>query len=318
MAIKKINFGKTRLDDLYQVFNYETKEELDYKKAKLFPTGNTDNEVSTISIFLASLSAVKEYREELFAQINITKLKPRNAKLIAYTELENSKNGDRPDGLIVITSGKYNPIIEWACFVEAKVKDQVITDTQITKYADFASEVGIKDIITISNYLTTNPKESPIKIKKRSFNLYHWSWTYLKVTALRLIRMECIDDEDHEYILKELRRYFDSHKNLSNFTNMGKEWKESVNTIRSYEPNQKIEEPILSNIINSYKQEEKDISLQLTDKSDFHIELISKNDRVVEIKDMLQKSKTITSNFMINNDKNNSFSIEVDFIKTAD
>lgn len=315
MAIKKINFGKTSLDDLYQIFNYETKEEFNAKQARLFPAGNTDNEVSTTSIFLASLGAVKEYRAELFLQIGITKLKPKNAKLVAYTELEKHKNGDRPDGFIVITSGKHNPIIEWACFVESKVKDQVLTDTQIEKYSDFAKEVGVNNIITISNYLTTNPKESPIKIKKRSFNLYHWSWTYLKVTALRLIRMNCVEDEDHQYILKELRRYFDSHKNLNNFVNMGKEWKESVNTIHSYESKQKIDRTLLFNIINSYKQEEKDISLQLTDKTDFHIELLYKNDRVIEIEKTLQNSKNIISHFMINNDKNNLFSIEVDFTR---
>lgn len=315
MAIKKISFGKTNLDDLYQVFGYETKEELDNKKTRLFPNGNADNEASTTSIFLASLSAVKEYREELFIQIGITKLKPRNAKLHVYTELFSNDTGDRPDGLIVITSGKHNPIIEWACFVESKVKDNAINETQIEKYVDFAREIGINDIITISNYLTTKPTESPIKLKKRSFNLYHWSWTYLKVTASRLIRIGYIQDEDHEYILNELRRYFDSHKNLSNFINMGKEWKDSVNNIHDYKPEQKINDTTLKNITDSYKQEEKDISLQLTDKTKLHVELLTKNDRVAEIEQMLQSSKIINSDFMINKDKNNVFSIEVDFLR---
>lgn len=316
MAIKKINFGKTNLDDLYQVFGYETKEEFDNKKARLFPSGNADNEVSTTSIFLASLSAVREYREELFMQIGIAKLKPVNAKLHVYTELFSRETGDRPDGLIVITSGKHNPIIEWACLVESKVKDNTINETQIEKYVDFAREMGINDIITISNYLTTKPTENPITLKKRSFNLYHWSWTYLKVTASRLIRIGCIQDEDHEYILKELRRYFDSHKNLSNFTNMGKEWKDAVNNIHDYKPEQKIDDKILKNIIESYKQEEKDISLQLTDKTELHVELLTtKNDRLVEIEKMLQSSKIIKSDFIVNNDKNNVFSIEVDFLR---
>ncbi len=313
--IKKIDFGKTNLKDLYQVFKYTTYEELENKKARLFPSGNTDNEISTTSIFLASLSAVKEYREELFSEIGITKLKARNAVLHAYTELDNTKTGDRPDGLIVITSGKHNPIIEWAGFIESKVKDNVINEIQIEKYVDFAREIGINDIITISNYLVSCPQESPIKIKKRSFNLYHWSWVYLKVTGSRLINTDRIEDEDHIYILKELRRYFDAHKNLNNFVNMGKEWKDSVNKLRSYAPEQKIEKELLDNIVNSYKQEEKDISLQLTDKSTYHVQVISKENRAEEIEKMLQSKKIIISQFMLNKEKRNSFFIEVDFIR---
>ena len=56
--IKKIDFGKTNFKDLYQVFKFATEEELTNKKARLFPIGNTDNEVSTTSIFLASISAL--------------------------------------------------------------------------------------------------------------------------------------------------------------------------------------------------------------------------------------------------------------------
>ena len=313
--IKKIDFGKTNLKDLYQVFKFTSEEELNNRKSRLFPNGNTDNEVSTTSIFLASLSAVKEYREELFREIGINKIKTRNVVLHTYTELNHSKTGDRPDGLIVITSGKHNPIIEWAGFVEVKVKDNEITEEQIEKYADFAREIGISDIITISNFLVSNPKQSPIKLKKRSFNLYHWSWTYLKVTSSRLIRTGCIEDEDHIYILQELRRYFDTHKNLNNFTNMGKNWKDSVNKIHSYSPDQKIEKSLLDSLVISYAQEEKDISLQLTDKTNYHVELTSKDERNEEIRNMLQANKIISTQFMIDKDRKNNFTIEVDFMR---
>jgi hypothetical protein len=313
--IKKIDFGKTPLDELHHIFKYTMPEELENKKARLFPSGNADNEVSTISIFLASLSAVKEYREELFSEIGITKLKARNATLCAFTELDNSATGDRPDGLIVITSGMHKPIIEWACFVEAKVKDNQINESQIEKYADFAKEIGINNIITISNHLVTNPKEAPIKIKRRSFNLYHWSWTYLKVTGSRLIRTEKVKDKDHVYLLQELRRYFDTHKNLKSYVSMGKDWKDSVNQIHPYSPEQKIEAHLLNNIVKSLKQEEKDISLQMTDRTDFHVELLVKGDREEEIEKMLQKSKVVTCNYVLNKDKKNTFTLEIDFIR---
>jgi hypothetical protein len=313
--IKKIDFGKTNLSDLHQVFKLQSHDALNERKARLFPSGNTDNEVSTTSIFLASLSAIKEYREELFLEMGISKLKARNATLHAYTEINNSSKEERPDGLIIITSGKHTPVIEWAGFVESKVKDNTLCVDQIERYADFAREIGINDIITISNHLTTTPKDSHLKLKKRSFNLYHWSWTYLKVTGSRLVRTDKIEDEDHVYILKELRRYFDNHKNLSNYVNMGKTWKDSVTTIHGHSIDQKIEATLLQNILDSYIQEEKDVSLQLTDRSKFHVELIDSKKRKEEIEESLQKRKVIVSTFMIDKDKKNKFTVEIDFIR---
>lgn len=312
--IKKIDLGKTNFSDLHEVFNL-SHDEFEKKKARLFPCGNTENEVSTTAIFLASLSAVKEYREELFSAIGVNKIKTRNVNVHSFTELMHKNSGDRPDGLIVITSGKHNPIIEWAGFVETKVGTNSIEENQIEKYVKFSREIGINDIITISNFLVSNPNQSPVKLNKRSFNLYHWSWVYLKVTASHLINTNCIADEDHIFILSELRRYFDSHKKLTNFSNMGNEWKESVNRIHSYSPDQKIEKDLLNNIINSYAQEEKDVSFQLTDKTKCHIELICKENRYEELEKMLQSSKQITSTFILNHNKKNTFDIEIDFIR---
>ncbi len=313
--IKKIDFGKTKLEDLYQVFKYTYSGELDGKRSRLFPNGNTDNEVATTSIFLSALSAVKEYREELLLEIGVKKIKHQNVCLHTFTELENTTKEERPDGLIVVTSGKLNPIIEWACFVESKVGNNLLDEGQVDRYANFAREIGINNIITISNELVTNPMQSPIKLKKRSFNLYHWSWTFLKVTALRLIRTNSVTEHDHIFILQELRRYIDGHKKLSNYVNMGKEWKDSVTRIHSHMPQQKIDLTTVATVVDSYVQEEKDISLQLTDKSDFHIELITKGDRKEVVAKMLQSKKVITSEFMLNKDKNNTFFVDVDFIR---
>lgn len=315
--LKEVRVGKTRFHELYQIFDYANHEEFQTKKAKLFPSGNTDTEVATTSIFLASLSAVKEYREELFSEIGINKIKTRNVQLHVYTELNNPKSDDRIDGLIVITSGKHTPIIEWIGFVETKVKDNSIAIEQIDKYSDFARGIGINSIITISNYLVTTPFDSPIKLKKRSFELYHWSWTYLKVTASRLIRTNSIEDEDHIYILSELRRYFDSHKNLNNFENMGVNWKDNISKIHALVPGQKIDNEVLNNIVDSYKQEEKDISLQLTDQSQHIVTLVSKNNRIEVLEKMLNTCKVVTSQYIIDNDKKYTFFIDVDFMKLS-
>jgi len=313
--IKKIDMGKTYLKDLHQVFKFSNQEELEKRKARLFPSGNTDNETLTTSIFLASLSAVKEYREELFFSLGINKIKNRNVNLHVFTEINDSDKKNTPDGLIVITSGKSNPVIEWARCVEVNVSDHPIDGSQVERYIKFARDIGINSIITISNQLVTTPMDSPVKTSKRSFELYHWSWTYLKVVASRLIRTDQIADEDHVFILKELRRYFDSHKNLSNYTNMGKEWKDCVNKIHVYEKTQKIDQKTLNSLVDSFIQEEKDLALQLTDQSQFEIELMVKDDRKAKIEAMMQSQKLVTSDYCINKNKQHKFSVDVDFIR---
>jgi uncharacterized protein Veg len=297
------------------VFKYATQEEFEAKRSRLFPNGSSDNEVATTSIFLSSLCAVKEYREELLSEIGIKKIKNQNVNLYAYTELENITSEERPDGLLVVTSGKLNPIIEWACFVEVKVGNNPLEESQVDRYATFAREIGINNIITISNELVTSPFDSPIKLKKRSFNLYHWSWAFLKVSALRLVRANALGDSDHIFILQELIKFIDGHKKLNNYVNMGKDWKDAVTKIHSHSAEQKVDLEILGSVVDSYTQEEKDVSLQLTAKSGIHIELLSKGDRKEEVAKMLQSKKVITSQFMLEKDKHNTFFIDVDFIR---
>ena len=313
--IKKIDCGKTNFNELHQVFKYATQEEFETKRSRLFPNGNSDNEVATTSIFLSSLCAVKEYREELLSEIGIKKIKNQNINLHAYTELENISAEDRPDGLLVVTSGKLNPIIEWACFVEVKVGSNPLDESQVDRYATFAREVGINNIITISNELVTCPLDSPIKLRKRSFNLYHWSWAFLKVSALRLVRSDSLGDSDHIFILQELRKFIDGHKKLSNYVNMGKEWKDAVTKIHSHSADQRIDLETLSHVVDSYIQEEKDVGLQLTAKTGTHVELLTKGNRKEEVAKMLQSKKVVTSQFMLEKDKHNTFFIDVDFIR---
>lgn len=313
--IKKIDFGKTNLSDLHHVFKLSSPSDLESKKARLFPSGNTDHEVPTTSIFLASLCAVKEYREGLLKALGVNKIKTRNVNLYAYTELENSKKEERPDGLLVITSGKHEPVIEWAAFIEAKVGKNSICEEQISRYVEFGKEIGINTIITISNEMVTFPTDSTVSTRRRTFVLNHWSWKYLSVMANKLVRDNAVEDEDHIYILQELRRYIDNHKNLRSHNHMGSDWSESVSKIHSLEFNGKIDASTLSYLTSTFKQEEKDIGLELTDTSNYLVELGVKQGREESLGKMLQEKKTITTPFVINSNKSNQFRIETDFIR---
>lgn len=314
--LKKITFGSTNLADLHEVFRMDSAEVLENRRARLFPLGQTENETLTTSIFLASLSAVKEYREELFSTIGVNKIKTRNVGIHVYTELESITKDRRPDGLIVITSGKHNPIIEWAAFVEVKVGKENINSPQVEKYIDFGRDIGINNIITISNEMVTTPMDSPVKTTKRSVGLFHWSWKYLLVMASKLVNDDRVEDEDHVFILNELQRYLKAHRNIQSYNDMGgKDWREAVKKIHDYTPGQKIDKATLELLVNSLMQEEKDISLELTQATPFYVEVDAKEDRSSQIEKMLLDTKVVTSSYIINQDKNNKFKMEIDFIR---
>ncbi|MDR9498220.1 MAG: hypothetical protein RI556_03525 [Hydrogenovibrio sp.] len=315
----QIKPGETPFSELYEILGFQTQEELDFRKARLFPSGNTEQETSTTSIFLASLAAVKEYREELLLGIGVNKIRNKNINVHAYTEIkkENKNHECRPDGLLIVTSGKNNPLIEWAALVESKVGNSEVGQKQVDDYVEFGKEAGVDNLITISNQLVTTPNDSPYKTKKKKFDLYHWSWTFLKVAARRLVRAGVIEDPDHEYILTELRRYFDAHSKVSNFTNMGgKDWKEATQKCRDTNHETKLPAWCTNQLVESFKQEEKDIALQLTDlnKDGHTVKLeIGKSDREEQLHKMLAEQRRITSTYSIDNDKAWSFNLTIDF-----
>jgi len=311
---KKILLGITKLDELAEFLNYED-DQLESKRARLFPLGNTTEENQTTSIFLSSLSAVKEYREELLSAIGITKIKNRNVSIHVFTEIFNDEKSERPDGLIVLTSGKNNPVIEWISFVEVKVKNNQLDIDQVERYIEFGRNIGIDSIITISNKITTSPLESPIETKKgKGFNLYHWSWTYLKVISKHLLRTNKVADEDHIYILNELRYYLDNHKNISNFTNMGSEWKDAVQAIYETDRNKKLAPKDVNDVVFAYKEEEMDIALQLTDRTKYFVHLMMKSNenRSETLYSELIESRHMTSSYYIDDNKKHFFSVTVD------
>ena len=59
---------------------------------------------------------------------------------------------------------------------------------------------------------------------------------------------------------------------------MGSDWKSSVTRVHSYDKDQKIDNSTLGTVTTSFKQEEKDISLELTDSSSYLVELAAKED----------------------------------------
>ena len=307
--IKELSVGSTPFLKLHELFEME-QESFESKRARLFPMGKSTDENQTTSIFLASLSAVKEFREELLTKIGISKIKNRNIQLHVFTEIPNPNGEDRVDGLIVITSGKHNPVIEWASFVESKIGNNDIEEEQIDRYMKYGKSIGINSIITISNQLVTLPIDNPLEIKKRiKFDLFHWSWIYISVTAGRLLKSNCIEDEDHVYMLSELRRYFNSNKNLKSYIGMEQSWAKSTELFLD-----KSSKDIIEDILHSYQQEEKDMCLKLIDDTGHYVQLKThkSKSRKEVLREMLENDKEIKSEFFIDDPKQ-TFCLRLNF-----
>lgn len=287
------------------------------KRARLFPSGTsvkTTKETNLTSIFLSTLAAIKPYREVLLGMLNprAKKISNKSAQLHVFIEISDLEtNGDksdkgRPDGLIVLTTGKAQTI-EWAAFVEVKVNSDLNGD-QINRYLDVARKHGV-DLITISDQIVSTPFQTPIteKLSTRNVNLYHWSWIYIRTKAQQVI--ECANqigceityDVDQIYVLREFMRHLDDPKiNVGHFTHMGLKWGACVKDLRLLPEGGKIAPDILDYIATSWMHEEQDLCYHIYRKTRLKVyldqtksEKTSLAERKQKIMDSLLKEKCI-------------------------
>ncbi len=199
---------------------------------------STHREARLLSSTLATLSSVPEFAADLLGSIG--KKVGKTSKIKCYAEVV-FKSKDkiakefRPDGLIVVTTGKK----EWRALVEAKVDNNELESTQIEPYLDIAKEHEIDAVITISNQFAITPKHPPYTISKgklKKVALYHWSWTYIATQAEMLGNSENISDPEQSYILSELVRFYQykdgKFSGVIPYNNMGDSWKEVCEAIK--------------------------------------------------------------------------------------
>ncbi len=154
--------------------------------ARLIPVvAETSKEQRAAATLLSVVAAVDEYGRGVLRRVGAPAGK--SSKIRCYTEVvfktPLQSSGKRPDGLIVVTTGKR----AWTAIVEAKVGNTNLDAAQIEAYLDIAREVGADAVITVSNQFVTVPTHHPVTVSKtklRSVGLYHWSWTFLLTEAL--------------------------------------------------------------------------------------------------------------------------------------
>ena len=80
----------------------EEKKEITVRRARLIPIYKAGDEMALTSLFLAALRLVKEFRNEVFSTVGISK----SGKIHVFTEPNFTEfEGTQPDGLILVIGG---------------------------------------------------------------------------------------------------------------------------------------------------------------------------------------------------------------------
>lgn len=237
--------------------------------ARLLPvTVDSNKEARAASILLATLSAVRPFREAMLDSIGLRSGK--RATLGGYTEVVFAKDPaggkSRPDGLLILDTGGGKTS---SALVEAKIGKAELEPEQVERYLALAKASGIDAVITISNQFATLPTHSPVKVSKAAVKgvaLYHWSWVFAWTQAKLLLTENVFDNPAEKYILTEMVRYF-GHPNIgmSRFDRMNADWKDLVAKIQAGAVLPKTDASVEASV-SSWHQEVRDLCLLMTRK----------------------------------------------------
>lgn len=281
--------------------------------ARLIPiAADSNKEQRLTSVVLAAMCGVFEFRKAVLESIdrNVSK----RAKLSAWTEVtladgtkakEKKAKKDRPDGLLVLKSGKSI----WRALIEAKVGNAEVSDVQLQGYLQLAKQRNVDAVITITNQLVAHPSHTPVALSKRppkDVGLYHWSWTSLLTQASLLLDGEEVESLDQLFILEEMVRYLtDAPGGMSRFNRMNSEWKDIVGKVRLNSTLRQNSDEV-ENTVSSWHQEQRDLSLLMSRKLGRSIKLILKkayrkspHQRLRDDSKALAENKTLTCTLRI-------------------
>ena len=206
-------------------------------EARLIPVVvDAKKEERTTSVLLAALMAVPCFSRSILATIG--KTVGVTAKVQCFTEVgfvsaPEGMEGMRPDGLIVVSTGRKI----WSAIVEAKVEKNTIQTDQLKNYLALAKINGVDAVITISNQMVAHPSHHPVQLGARDrkrVDLFHWSWMRIKTTALLLLDQGEFASPEQRWILREATRYFEHDgSGILGFTRMNVEWKDVVTAFQN-------------------------------------------------------------------------------------
>jgi len=262
MSKKITSLKGMHIDQFMEII--KDKQQLSVRSARLIPLIKPGDEMALTSIFLSAVKLVKEFRDEIFTEVGLS----RAGKVYVFTEVSFKElNNEQPDGLIIVVGGGK---IKDAALLEMKNKNSVLKEDQVQSYLAVAKKYDIKKFITVSNQFVSSPTQSPLNVKPpRGVDLYHLSWSYILTKAHILLfkdRREKlhIKDDDQVEIMREVVKYFDHEKSgVTGFTVMKKGWKTVTEKIRTGSAIKK-SDPELIEAVSSWLEEERDMALMLS------------------------------------------------------
>lgn len=236
-------------------------DEFHIQKARLLPFYKAGDEMALTSIFLSGVRLIREFRNEIFRTINLS----RSNHLRIYTEVEFLLfDKKRMDGLILVV--RSNKIVD-AVLLEVKNNRNDLDENQISEYLKIAKEYGISKFLTISNQFVAFTTQSPTNIKPpKHVTLYHLSWTFILTIANILIadNETNIEDVDQLEVMREIVAYFESNKSgILGLTQMKPGWVEltqKANAGTVLKPS----ETFVEETVSSWLQEERCMALVLS------------------------------------------------------
>jgi len=234
------------------------------ERARLFPIlADTSREKRMASIFLSLLPQIPLLASAVLGTAGVRVGK--RTTIEAFTEVvlkEGSDANDRPDGLIVASTGKTT----WSALVEAKIGKSKLGADQVQRYMEMAKANGIDAVITISNEFVARADHSPVSIPKpllKKVGLYHWSWTWLATQCEILAVQKAVEDQEQTFLLNEILRFLNHPgTGVERFSQMGAGWKDLVQAVTNNGTLKKTAAEVEEGVA-CWFEEERDLSLQL-------------------------------------------------------
>ena len=249
------------IDEFYELHQLG---QIQYQEARLIPLLKTGDEGALTSIFLSSLRLVKEFKDDIFKEIKLSRI----GYSLYLTEVifHDIDKTSRIDGLILVISKN---TIKDAVVFEMKNKNNSLDKEQINRYIGLSKKIGIDKMVTISNEFVSDSSQSPVQIKPpKNFSLYHFSWTYLMTKGQLLLfkNDQNIEDEDQVEIMKEVLHYLEAPTSgVTGYHSMKPGWKTTIEKIGNRIP-LRLTDPELLEAVESWHEEEKDMALLLSRK----------------------------------------------------
>lgn len=234
--------------------------------ARLVPVvADSKKEERATSVVLAAFTVIPDFALSVLTEAGAPIGKRSNIQCFTEVSFKGDNPKSRPDGLIIVTTGKKM----WSALVESKVGQCSLDADQVENYLDIAKTQGVDAIITISNQFAALATHHPVKVNKqklRTTGLFHFSWLSIMSKALLLIESKAISDVEQAFILKEVVRFLrHDYSGVIGGFSMSSGWKNVCLDVHQGAALKKMGDEV-SDAVASWHQLQKYLAIQLSVK----------------------------------------------------